>query len=380
MILERKYDIEEIQKRIRYYPVTAIIGPRQSGKTTLAGMLRPDMIFDLENPVDMAALENPVLQLDKEKGLIIIDEIQLKPELFPVLRYLCDKNPECRFCILGSASPDVIKQSSESLAGRISFYVLMGFRKEDLPHSLLEHFHFRGGLPRSLLAPDDTTSVMWRKDYVKTFLERDIPLLGIRIPPYTLLRFWQMLAHYHANVVNFSEIGRSLEISDTQVRRYIEILAGTFMVRLLQPWYANIGKRLVKRPKLYIRDSGILHSLLMIESKDALLRHPKLGASWEGFALEAVVRSIKKNDDEIFFYGVHSGAELDMVWQHGGYAWGCEFKFSDAPVLTKSMHNAVQDLQLKKAWIVYPGQKKYKVKNTIEVIPFDDIPDVWVYD
>lgn len=209
MFIERKFDLDIVKNRINHNPVTAIIGPRQSGKTTLAMMLKTDKLFDLENPVDFAALENPLLQLGNQKGLIVIDEVQHKPELFPVLRYICDTNPEVRFCILGSASQNVIHKSSESLAGRILYYFLMGFRKDDLPPEVASHFFIRGGFPRSLLAVDDTVSNQWRKDYIKTFLERDIPQLGIRIPAYTLFRFWQMVAHYHANVINFSELGRS---------------------------------------------------------------------------------------------------------------------------------------------------------------------------
>ncbi|MGB4270442.1 MAG: ATP-binding protein [Spirochaetota bacterium] len=377
--IERHLDKEEILKRISYFPVTAIIGPRQSGKTTLAHMLNPDVVYDLENPADVAALENPVLQLQRTKGLVVIDEIQRKPELFTTLRFLCDTRKDVRFCILGSASPDLIKKSSETLAGRISYYVLMGFRKDDLPEDALQHFHFRGSFPRSLLAPDDAMSNQWRKDYIKTYCERDLPLLGIRIPAYTMHKFWQMLAHYHANIINYSELGRSFGVSDVTIRHYIDILAGTFMVRLLQPFYANIGKRLVKRPKVYIRDSGILHTLLLIENSEQLYRHPKVGASWEGFALEAVCRALQKNDEEVFFYSVQSGAEIDLVWQHDGSMWGCEFKFQDAPVKTKSMVNAVQDLNIKKLWVIYPGSKEYNLAENIVVMPFEKIPVRWIY-
>ena len=379
MILDRKYDKYEIQKRINYYPVTAIVGPRQSGKTTLAKMFCPDSIFDLENPIDYNALENPLLQLNQKKGLIVIDEIQRKPDLFPVLRYLCDTNHEIKFCILGSASPDLIKKASESLAGRISYYVLLGFRKEDLPEELLQHYHFRGGFPRSILAPDDETSNQWRKDYIQAYVERDIPQLGVKLAPYSVLKFCQMIAHYNGNIINLSEIARSFGISDTTVRHYVEILTGTYIVRLLQPWYKNIKKRLVKRPKIYIRDSGILHSLLMIDSKEALSRHPKIGASWEGFALEVVSRAIGKSDYELYFYSVHSGAELDLVWEDNGKIWGCEFKFSDAPVLTRSMQQAIEDLEIEKLWVIYPGNKHYKLSENIEVVPLHSIPPVWSY-
>ncbi|MCX7821083.1 MAG: ATP-binding protein [Brevinematales bacterium] len=379
MLIDRKYDIKEIKTRIKNTPITAIIGPRQSGKTTIAKMLNPAKIFDLENPVDLIALENPVLQFSNINGLIVIDEIQRKPDLFPVLRYFCDKNPEKRFLILGSASKDLIKFSSESLAGRISYYILSGFRKEDLSETQYKNFHFRGGLPPSLLAENDKESNNWRKDYIRTFLERDIPQLGIRIPSFTLYRFWMMIAFYHANIVNFSEIARSFGVSDTTVRHYLEILEGTFVLRILMPWYENIGKRLVKRPKIYIKDSGILHSLLSIEDREALYSHPKIGASWEGFALEIVAKSIGKTDEELFFYSVHSGAELDLLWIHNGKKWGCEFKFSDAPKLTKSMETAFKDLNLEKLWVIYPGTQTYRLNERIIVLPLDDVPPYWEY-
>jgi hypothetical protein len=355
------------------------VGPRQSGKTTLAKTFIPDAMFDLENPVDFAALENPVLQLNKKRGLIVIDEIQRKHDLFPVLRFLCDTNPECKFCILGSASPDLMQKASESLAGRISYYVLLGFRKDDLTDELYEHHHFRGGFPRSLLAPDIAISNQWRKDYLQAYIERDIPQLGVKLAPHTVFKFCQMIAHYHGNIINYSEVGRSFGVADTTVRHYVEILTGTYIVRLLQPWYANIGKRLVKRPKIYIRDSGILHSLLMIDSMEALSRHPKVGASWEGYALEAVSRSIGKPDYETYFYSVHSGAELDLVWEHNGKMWGCEFKYSDAPVLTRSMQQAINDLHIEKAWVIYPGDRRYALANNIEVVPLRNIPPAWQY-
>jgi len=379
MIVQRRIDYAEIQKRLSTYKVTALLGPRQSGKTTLAIQFQANHYFDLENPLDLAQFQNPQLTLGRCRGLIIIDEIQRQPELFPLIRFLVDTNPEQHYLILGSASRDLIRQSSESLAGRISYYTLLGFRKMDIKPDEIEQLWLRGGLPSSFLAPDNAMSYQWREDYIRTFLERDIPALGIRIPAETLRRFWHMVSHYHGNMINFSEIGRSFGIADTTVRHYIDILLGTFMVRTLQPWYVNIGKRQVKRPKLYFRDCGIFHTLLAIETQEALYRHPKLGSSWEGFALDCVWRSIEKYDEQAYFWATHSGAEVDLFWQHDGKHWACEFKFTDAPTLTKSMLSALSTLNLEKLWVVYPGSTKYQIHEKIEVLPLKDIQGNWEY-
>ncbi len=379
MIVQRRIDYAEIQKRLSTYKVTALLGPRQSGKTTLARQFQANHYFDLENPLDLAQFQNPQLTLGRCRGLIIIDEIQRQPELFPLIRFLVDTIPEQHYLILGSASRDLIRQSSESLAGRISYYTLLGFRKMDIKPDEIEQLWLRGGLPSSFLASDNAMSYQWREDYIRTFLERDIPALGIRIPAETLRRFWHMVSHYHGNMINFSEIGRSFGIADTTVRHYIDILVGTFMVRTLQPWYVNIGKRLVKRPKLYFRDCGIFHTLLAIETQEALYRHPKLGSSWEGFALDCVWRSIEKYDEQAYFWATHSGAEVDLFWQHDGKHWACEFKFTDAPALTKSMISALSSLNLEKLWVVYPGSTKYQIHEKIEVLPLKDIQGNWEY-
>ena len=378
MIL-REFDISEIRNRIRNFKVTAIVGPRQSGKTTIARQLKAKEYFDLENPRDLARLNNPQTALEKLKGLIVVDEVQRKPELFPLLRYLVDSNPKQRYLILGSASPNLLKQGSESLAGRIAYYNLEGLRKSDVPDGKMETLWLRGGLPLSFLSKSDSVSFQWREQYIKTFLERDIPMLGIRIPPDTLRRFWMMISHYHGNIVNLSEIGRSFGIADTTVQNYLDILTGTFMVRLLQPWHVNMGKRLVKRPKVYFRDSGIFHSLLSIETQKGLQTHPKLGASWEGFALESAWRSINKPDDRAYFWSTHSGAEVDLFWQHAGKNWAAEFKFSDAPVLTKSMQSALEDLKLEHLWVIYPGKQNYKLSDRVSVISINEIAKKWKY-
>lgn len=378
-LVERKIDFHEIKTRIEHFRVTAILGPRQSGKTTLAKQFLADEYFDLENPRDLVRLENPQLTLENCNGLIVIDEIQRKPDLFPLIRYLVDTNERQKYLILGSASRDLIKQSSESLAGRISYYTLLGFRKDDISAHQLRQLWLRGGLPPSFLAASDEISSQWRLDYITTFLERDIPNLGIRIPAETLRRFWQMISFYHGQVVNISELGRSFGISETAIRNYLEILKGTFMIRLLQPWYINIGKRLIKRPKLYIRDSGILHSLMNIETEKTLTSHAKLGSLWEGFALECIIRSIRKSDEQVYFWGTHAGAEVDLFWQHEGKNWACEFKYADAPKLTKSMNSAIESLELKKMWIIYPGKEKYKLHQKIDVLPIDNIQANWEY-
>lgn len=376
-MIERKKDLAEIQKLLGIFPVTAILGARQCGKTTLAKQLETRHYFDLENPLDLARLDHPQLALEHLEGLIVIDEVQRKPELFPLLRYLVDNHPRQKYLILGSASKDLIRQSSESLAGRIAYHYLGGFTIHDIGVSHWRELWARGSFPRSFLASDEEASRLWRENYVATFLERDIPQLGISIPARTLRRFWIMLSHYHGQIANYSEIAQSFGISDMTVRTYTDILEGTFMLRLLQPWYGNIGKRVVKRPKIFLRDSGILHTLLSIQSLEQLMSHPKLGASWEGFALETACRAIGKRDQEYFFWRTHAGAELDLFWQDGGENWGIEIKYMDAPVLTKSMKNAISDLELSHLWIIYPGKEEYQLASEITVLPLEKIPENW---
>jgi predicted AAA+ superfamily ATPase len=378
-MIDREIEYQEVKNRIQHFRVTAILGPRQCGKTTLAKRFQADEYFDLENPRDLVRLDNPQLALENCKGLIVIDEIQRKPNLFPLIRYLVDSNPEQKYLILGSASRDLIKQSSETLAGRISFFTLLGFRKDDIRRDQIAKLWFRGGLPLSFLAENNNISKQWREDYITTFLEKDIPNLGIRIPAETLRRFWLMISFYHGQIVNFSELGRSFGIADTTIRYYLEILKGTFMIRLLFPWFVNIGKRLIKRPKLYMRDSGILHSLLGIEEEKTLLSHAKVGSSWEGFALESVCRSIGKTDEQVYFWGTHAGAEVDLFWQHYSKNWACEFKYADAPKMTKSIKSAIDSLNLEKLWVVYPGTSVYKLEKNVTAVPLRDIGSYWDY-
>ena len=378
-LIKRKIEIENINNLTSFFPVTAILGPRQCGKTVLANQVKFEHYFDLENPRDVARLENPQLTLEDLEGLIVIDEIQRLPDIFQLIRYLVDSSPKQKYLILGSASKDLIKQSSESLAGRIAYHRLGGLTLSDIGKKNLQKLWLRGGFPRSYLAKSYDESFLWLENYISTFLERDIPQLGIFIPARTLRKFWIMISHYHSQVVNYSEIGRSFGISDMTVRKYINILEGTFMLRVLQPWYTNTKKRLIKRPKIYIRDSGIFHSLMSIGNKKQLFSHNKLGASWEGFALECIARSLNKRDEELYFWQTHAGAELDLFWQHKGKNWGVEFKYSDAPRKTKSMEIALRDLALAHLWIVYPGKKYYKLGKKLSAIPLSEIKDVWDY-
>lgn len=372
-MVQRKRDLNHLKELIDLFPVTAVLGARQSGKTTLVSQIKSDHYFDLENPRDKARLDNPQITLENLSGLIIIDEIQRKPDLFPLLRFLVDKNSSQRYLILGSASRDLVKHSSESLAGRIGYYHLTGLSLEDVGSINWRTLLLRGGFPLSYLAKENKQAFLWLEQYITTFLEKDIPQLGIMIPSHTLRRFWMMISHYHGQIVNFSEIGRSFGISDVTVRRYIDILEGTFMIRLLMPWYNNTSKRLIKSPKLYLTDSGIFHSLQTIESESDLLAHPKLGASWEGFALEQTFRAIGKDPNEVFFWGTHGGAELDLFWKDKGKNFGAEFKFMDAPVMTRSMATALRDLDLEHLYVIYPGNQGYQLEKKVSVLPLESV-------
>ncbi len=376
-LISRPIDRAKVFKLLDIFPVTAILGARQCGKTTLARSINFDHYFDLENPIDMARMEHPQLALEDLDGLIVIDEIQRSPDLFPLIRYLVDNHPKQKYLILGSASRDLIRQSSETLAGRIAYYSLGGFRIQDIGAENFKTLWIRGGFPDSFTPAHEMPSILWRQNFITTFLERDIPQLGINIPARTLRRFWTMLSHYHGQIINYSELGRSFGISDVTVRKYIDILEGTFMIRVLQPWYANTGKRLVKRPKIYLKDSGIFHTLMNIDNFDQLVSHPKLGASFEGFALESICRQINKNDNEFYFYSVHSGSELDLFWQEKGKNWGAEFKYADAPRLTRSMKTVQKDLNLAHLWVIYPGKATYRLSENVTVVPVIDSPEAF---
>ncbi|HFA48693.1 MAG TPA: ATP-binding protein [Bacteroidetes bacterium] len=372
-IIERKKDQNAIKELLGIFPVTAILGPRQVGKTTLAKTFRPDHVYDLENPRDMALLENPQLALEGLEGLIMIDEIQQKAELFPLLRYLVDNKPKQRYLILGSASSSLRQQSGESLAGRIGYHYLTGLNLSETGKGSMESLWLRGGFPRSFLTEKDSQSMVWRSNFISTFLEKDLKVLGVNIPSATMYRFWIMLSHYHGQTINYSELGRSFGISDKTAKHYISILEDTFMVRRLMPWHANVGKRLVKNPKIYLRDSGIFHALQSINTIRELKTNPKLGASWEGFAMEELVSVLGKRNSEVFFYGAHAGVELDLYWQGKGKKMGAEFKYMDAPKTTKSMHHAIADLGLDELWVVYPGDRKYRLTEKVLVVPLGEV-------
>jgi predicted AAA+ superfamily ATPase len=374
MEIQRTRELHILRERLRNNPIVAILGPRQCGKTTLAQQFarkRPASkihIFDCEDSRDLARLDNPMLALEPLKGIVIIDEIQRRPELFPALRVLADQNRPRQFLILGSASPDLISQSSETLAGRISFMELSGFALHDIKGQDYRRLWLRGGFPRSFLAGNDKISAQWREDFIRTFLERDIPNLGIRIPAPMLRRFWAMLSHYHGQIFNASELGRSLTTADTTVKRYLDILSGTFLIRQLQPWFYNTKKRLVKRPKIYFRDSGLLHSLMAVTSEEELFKHPRLGASWEGFALEQIIVRLNLKEEEVYFWATHTGAELDMIFQRKGNLWGVEVKYNEAPGITRSMRSALTELNLAHLWVVYPGDKTYSLEKKITAV------------
>jgi hypothetical protein len=374
-MIDRVSYLQQLATAVRRAPVTALLGPRQCGKTTLAQIFaagRQATYFDLESQPDLRRLQNPELMLGSLAGLVVLDEVQVLPELFNVLRVLADRpNKPAQFLILGSASPDIIRNVSETLAGRVEFIELSGFDLRETGAATWEQLWLRGGFPRAFLADSDDDSLAWREGFIRTFLERDIPQLGMTIPAAAMRRFWTMLAHYHGQTWNASELARAMGLSDKTVRSYLDILTGTFMVRQLQPWYANIGKRQVKAPKVYLRDSGLLHSLLNVPDWHSLLGHPRLGASWEGFVLEQVLQAVKPS--QAFFWATHSGAEVDLFFLHGGGRYAIDVKFSEAPQVTKSMRIALEDLALDHLWILYPGSHAYPVQAQITVWPLREV-------
>ncbi len=375
-MIARDRALERLQQALRVHSVAALLGPRQCGKTTLArthAERESCEFFDLENPVDLSRLSAPMRALEMQTGLVIIDEVQRRPELFELLRVLVDRpdNP-ARFLVLGSVSPHLVRNVSESLAGRIGFVDLSGFDLTEVGSAERTRLWVRGGFPLSFLAADDATSMIWRQDFIRTFLERDIPQLGITIPAETLRRFWTMVAHYHGQVWNAAQLARSLGASENTARRYLDILAGAFLVRVLPPWFENIGKRQVKAPKVYLRDTGILHALLQLGTLQDVMGHPKLGSSWEGFALEQVLTALQTRD--AYYWATHGGAELDLLVSAAGKRYGFEFKYADAPATTRSMHVAIDDLGLEHLWVIYPGHDEYDLTQTVSVVPVDSVP------
>jgi uncharacterized protein len=355
--------------------VVALLGPRQCGKTTLAREFmeaESPQYFDLEDPLVAQMFENPRQLLSPLRGLIVIDEAQRRPELFPLLRVLADRegNP-ARFLILGSASPDLARQSSESLAGRVEVIELGGFALGEVGGEAADTLWCRGGFPRSFLAQSDEDSRAWRRQFIATFLERDLAVLGFNLSPSLMGRFWTMLAHYHGQIWNGSEIAASLGVAPNTARAWLDALEQTFMVRRLLPWHANLGKRLVKSPKLYFRDTGLLHALLGIHNLMQLLTHPKLGASWEGFVIEEILRA--ERPEEAWFYGVHSGSELDLLMVKDGRRIGVEVKRADAPRLTRSMQISQADLKLDEIRVIYPGTRTYTLAENVVVQPLASV-------
>jgi uncharacterized protein len=379
MYLPRHRHQTTILELLEEFPVAAIVGPRQVGKTTLARMLADAYKsevhwFDLELPRDQRRLEDPMLGLEGLGGLVVIDEIQRLPELFPVIRVLADRPEQpCRFLVLGSASPHLLRQSSETLAGRIAYHELTGFNLDEVGLENTARLWLRGGFPKSYLARSDKASMRWREQFIRTYLERDLPQLGFKTPATTLRRFWSMLAHYHGQIWNGSELGRAFGVSHTTVRKYLDTLTSTFVVRQLPAWFENLSKRQVKAPKVYIRDSGILHTLLSLHEQEDLQGHPKVGASWEGFALEEVIANKGVRPEECFFWATHGGAEIDLVVVRGRGKLGFEFKRTSAPRKTKSMKTAVDSLRLSELSVIYPGEIEYRLDSTINAVPLSSI-------
>ena len=370
-MVKRPEVLARIRSALQRARVVAFIGPRQCGKTTLARLIVPadsPNYFDLEDPVSLVRLAEPMTTLGRLRGTVVIDEVQRRPDLFEVLRVLADRRTRpARFLVLGSASPALLRQSSETLAGRLEVVQLAGFSLGDVGVRALDRHWLRGGFPRSFLARSHENSLAWRREFVQTFLERDLPQLGINVPPAALLRFWNMLAHYHGNVWNAAEPARSLGVSEPTVRRYLDLLTGLFMVRQLAPWHENVGKRQVKAPKIYLRDSGILHQLLGLRGEQELLRHPKSGASWEGYAIEEMLKLVQP--DGAYFWATHGGAELDLLLLKDDRRFGVEVKRADAPRLTPSMRIAVEDLRLEKLVVLYPGERRYQLAERVTVVP-----------
>jgi hypothetical protein len=376
-MIERRDLLRQVHSALRRSRVVALIGPRQCGKTTLAQQfLDSDSpnYFDLEEPSILARLDEPMVALRGLKGLVVIDEVQRKPGLFPVLRVLSDRKPlPARFLILGSASPDLLRQSSESLAGRIETVTMSGFSLDEVGVSLQQRHWIRGGFPLSFLARTEGDSIAWRKHFIQTFLERDIPQLGIGIPATALMRFWTMLAHYHGQTWNAAEPARSLGVSEPTVRRYLDILSGVFMIRQLAPWYANLKKRQLKSPKIYLRDTGLLHQLLGVMSEKELLSHPKCGASWEGYIIEETIRATEP--DEAYYWATHGGAEIDLVLIKKGRMLGIECKRMDAPRISPSMRIALEELNLEQIAVIYPGRKRYALGDGIAAVPLNAVAE-----
>ena len=376
-MIRRLGKLVRLTRALRRSPVVGLLGARQVGKSTLARQLEPAHFYDLENPRHLARLSDAMGELESLKGLVVLDEIQRRPEIFPVLRVLADRRPRrARFMVLGSASPALLRQTSESLAGRIELHELGGLSLSEVGTQKLDRLWLRGGFPSSFLARNDADSNAWRRSYVRTVVERDLPMLGITIPASTLERFWQMLAHVHGGVLNWSELGRSMGVTDMTIRHYVDILAQAFLVRVLKPWHENISKRQVKSPKVYLRDSGVLHALLDIETARGLSGHPKVGPSWEGFCIEQVIDRLGAEPHQCFFWATQQGAELDLLIVKGGRRVGYELKLGSAPILRPSMRIAVEDLHLDELLVIHRGADAFRLAPKIRAVPATSIVEL----
>ncbi|MCY4040317.1 MAG: ATP-binding protein [Gammaproteobacteria bacterium] len=374
-MIPRTAHVDNILDRLNLFPAVAILGPRQVGKTTLseqtaAAFNGPSQRFDLENPRDLnRLLDDPLMALEGPRGLVIIDEVQRRPDLFPVLRVLCDRRPSpAKFLILGSASPELIKQTSETLAGRIHYYNLGGLNLNEVGFQEVNRLWLRGGFPPAWLAKHDIDAALWTMSLVRSFLERDLPELGVRVASTAMRRFWTMLAHWQGQTWNSSVFARSFGVADTTVRRYLDILTGALVVRQLPPWFENIRKRQVKAPKIYLRDTGVLHTLLGIEDADALHSHPACGASWEGFLIESIIQLLELSEESVYFWGTHTGAEIDLLVTHAGKRFGIEIKRTTSPKVTPSMRSALEALQLEEVIVVHAGEESYRLAPQVRAV------------
>lgn len=370
-MIRRTFILSALKQALDRSRVVVLVGPRQSGKTTLArGLLKEDSVnyFDLEDPASLARLDEPMTALRPLKGLVVIDEIQRRPDLFPVLRVLADRGgTPARFLILGSASGNLMRQTSESLAGRMERIVIGGFSLAELGSEADQQLWLRGGFPLSFLAESDVNSKTWRKNFIQTLLERDFPQWGVRVAATALQRFWTMVAHYHGQIWNSAEPARALGVSESTIRRYLDLLTDALMIRQVQPYHANLKKRQIKSPKIYVCDSGLLHQLLGIDSMKNLFSHPKLGASWEGFVVEQVLTMVPY--DEVFFWATHQGAEIDLILRRGDALYGIECKRADTPRITRSIRIALDDLKLKHVFVIYPGVQSFPLARQVEAVP-----------
>lgn len=379
-MIDRGFHEHQITRLLQRFPVVAILGARQVGKTTLANSIvasrNNSTRFDLEDPADLARLADPMLALQGLRGMVVLDEIQRRPNLFPILRVLADRRPtKARFLVLGSAAPALLRQSSESLAGRIAYYELPGLGLREVQPEQADRLWIRGGFPLSFLARSDRQSMDWRQSFIRTFIERDLPSLGVSVAADTMRRFWSMLAHQHAQLWNASEIGRSFGVADTTVRGYLDKLTDALVVRQLKPWHENLGKRQVKALKIYVRDTGLLHSLLNLTTLDDVEGHPKLGASWEGFVIDQIVQCLGARTDEVYFWRTHTGAELDLLVVRGAQRLGFEVKRTVAPSITPSMRSALVDLKLKSLAVVHAGDRSFRMSKDIHAICVHDLTE-----